>query len=235
MKTIKQDTSSEITEKKSKFISDIFYVETVEEAEKKIEQVRKKYHDAKHHCFTYRILEQNNEISENQVEQNEILNQNRDKMLENEKTKTAYKIIERASDDGEPSGTAGGPMLNLLAKNDLCNIVVIVTRYFGGILLGTGGLVRAYTKALEASLNNTEIIDLVQGEILKIPVSYQTIAYLQYYCKKNNISILQTNFDEEPYVIIEMERTGKDKMLQELKKRKLEIEKITVVKRKYLK
>ncbi len=235
MKTIKQAATSEITEKKSKFISDIFYVETVEEAERKIEEIRKKYHDAKHHCFTYRILEQNNETEENKIEQSKILNQSEDKTIESEKNKKHYKIIERASDDGEPSGTAGGPMLNLLAKNDLCNIVAIVTRYFGGILLGTGGLVRAYTKALENSLNETEIIGLKQGEVLKIPVSYQNISYLQYYCKKNNISILETNFENNPYVIIEMEITGKDKMLQELEKRNIEIEKITVVKRKYLK
>ncbi len=115
MKTIKNEVSAEITEKKSKFIANLYYIESVKEAEEKIEQICKKYHDAKHHCFAYRILEEKN-------------------------------IVERVSDDGEPSGTAGAPMLQFLAKNELANVLVIVTRYFGGILLGTGGLVRAYTR-----------------------------------------------------------------------------------------
>ncbi len=70
------------------------------------------------------------------------------------------RIIEKASDDGEPSGTAGGPMLNILQKNDFCNVLVmVVTRYFGGILLGTGGLVRAYSEATIDAINNAEKIE----------------------------------------------------------------------------
>ena len=65
------------------------------------------------------------------------------------------RIVEKSSDDGEPSGTAGGPMLNILQKNNLCNLVVIVTRYFGGILLGTGGLVRAYSEATQKAIEKS--------------------------------------------------------------------------------
>ena len=68
-------------------------------------------------------------------------------------------IFEKASDDGEPSGTAGGPMLNILQKNNLCNVLVVVTRYFGGILLGTGGLVRAYS---ESTLNAIDLADKIE-------------------------------------------------------------------------
>ena len=121
MITIKEPIQSEIVEKKSKFIANIYYVESVDEAEDKIKEVKKKYHDARHNCSCYRVLEEG-------------------------------KIVEKSSDDGEPSGTAGGPMLNILQKKELVNIVVIVTRYFGGILLGTGGLVRAYSDVTQKAI-----------------------------------------------------------------------------------
>ncbi len=120
-KSIKHNASSEIVEKKSKFIANIFYIESKEEAEKLIKDVNKKYHDARHNCYAYRVI-------------------------------SSDGIIEKASDDGEPSGTAGAPMLNILSKNELANVLIIVTRYFGGILLGTGGLVRAYSRSNDRSI-----------------------------------------------------------------------------------
>lgn len=198
MKTIKQSVSAEITEKKSKFISEIFYVESVQEADEKIEEINKKYHDAKHHCFAYRILGENG-------------------------------IIERLSDDGEPSGTAGLPILQLISKKELVNVLVVVTRYFGGILLGTGGLVRAYSKATDDALNKVETIILKKGEKIKVYVSYKNLAYLQYYCKKNSITILQTNFDKEPYAIIEITNQEKEQFLYEMQKKQFNIEKIEIL------
>lgn len=127
MKTIKEDVTAQIVEKKSKFIGDLCYVSTVEDAESKIAQIHKKYYDAKHHCYAYRI-------------------------------QTKEGILEKASDDGEPSGTAGAPMLQLLKKQELTNVIIVVTRYFGGILLGTGGLVRAYTEATKEALNKANIV-----------------------------------------------------------------------------
>lgn len=102
--TIEKHVSAEIVEKKSRFIADIFYVESKEEAEEKIKEIRKKYYDAKHHCFAYSIFQEKGRV-------------------------------DRFSDDGEPSGTAGSPMHNILTSNNLCNVVAIVTRYFGGVLL----------------------------------------------------------------------------------------------------
>ena len=127
MKTIKENVNAQISEKKSRFIADLIYVSSEEEAQANLEQIRKKYYDARHHCFAYRILEKDT-------------------------------ILERASDDGEPSGTAGAPMLNLLSKNDLMNVLLVVTRYFGGILLGTGGLVRAYTGASQQAIKKASIV-----------------------------------------------------------------------------
>ena len=84
--TIEKNVETEIVVKKSKFIANIFYISTNKEAEEKIKEIKKKYFDARHNCFSYRVVENDN-------------------------------IIEKASDDGEPSGTAGGPMLNILQKN----------------------------------------------------------------------------------------------------------------------
>lgn len=203
MKTIEKEVSSEIVEKKSKFIGNLFYVENAQEAEAKIEEIRKKYHDARHHCFAYRVIEDNH-------------------------------IIERASDDGEPSGTAGLPMLQLLNKNELVNVLTIVTRYFGGILLGTGGLVRAYSQATADAMKKASWISLEKGEVIKLPVSYQNLAYLQYYCRKNDISILETNFDEEPYIIFEITMDKKGKFLHEIEEKQFCIQKLEILREKYI-
>ena len=88
----------------------------------------------------------------------------------------AYKIgtnIKKASDDKEPSGTAGLPMLNVLEKEDITNILAITIRYFGGIKLGAGGLVRAYSKSVKEALRKIEIIKLVPGIICNITIPYQ--------------------------------------------------------------
>ena len=97
----------------------------------------------------------------------------------------AYVLGERAglmrySDDGEPSGTAGKPMLDVLLAGNLRNLVVVVTRYFGGTLLGTGGLVKAYTQALQAGLKNCEIRAMNYGTLLHIITDYNGIGKLQY-------------------------------------------------------
>ena len=102
---------AELVEKRSRFIGQVWRVETEEEARERVEQVRKKYHDARHHCWCYLLREGG---------------------------------VLRYSDDGEPQGTAGQPMLNVFQKEGVANAVCVVTRYFGGILLGAGGLTRAY-------------------------------------------------------------------------------------------
>ena len=96
---------------------------------------------------------------------------------------TENGIVERFSDDGEPSGTAGAPMLNILEKNNMCNVLVVVTRYFGGILLGTGGLVRAYSDVTIKAINRATIAKETIGLEVEFEIEYAQLEGFKYYCK----------------------------------------------------
>ena len=107
----------------------------------------------------------------------------------------AYVIGERrecvrCSDDGEPSGTAGKPMLDVLLGEELYNTAVVVTRYFGGTLLGTGGLVRAYSKAVQEGLAQSDLIEKQYGNILEIGTDYNGVGKIQYLIGENKIPVL---------------------------------------------
>lgn len=94
-----------------------------------------------------------------------------------------YDNVKRFNDDGEPSGTAGMPILNVLENNDLNHILCIVVRYFGGIKLGAGGLVRAYTNSVSLVLNKASIVELIEGLEIKIEFSYENIKQIDYLLK----------------------------------------------------
>lgn len=177
--TIEKQETTELIEKKSKFIANIFYINNIQEAEEKIEQIRKKYHDARHNCYAYRVLENES-------------------------------IIDRSSDDGEPSGTAGAPMLNILKKENLCNILVIVTRYFGGILLGTGGLVRAYSQSTQDVIEKSNIILKQEGYVAIIELEYKELEKLKYFCKKKGIKIIDIIYLENVSVKLEFKKEEKE-------------------------
>ena len=198
-----KEIQAEIVEKKSKFIANIFYVESIEEAEERIKETKKKYFDARHNCFAYRVA-------------------------------TKEGIVERFSDDGEPSGTAGGPMLTTLNGQNLANIVVIVTRYFGGMLLGVGGLIRAYTLALQEALNKVPLKNMDLGVSAKIEISYADLEKLKYYCKQKDIRIIEIQYLENVEVIIEMLEEKYDEL--ELKRNELNfvIKEINLIGKKYI-
>lgn len=117
---------------------------------------------------------------------------------------TESGVVERFSDDGEPSGTAGGPMLNILGKNNLCNVLVVVTRYFGGILLGTGGLVRAYSDATIKVINNATIARETIGLEAEIEIEYAQLEGFKYYCNKNNILIVNVVYEDNIKCYVEV-------------------------------
>ncbi len=102
----------------------------------------------------------------------------------------------RCSDDGEPSKTAGRPMLDILINNGLTNLVVVVTRYFGGTLLGTGGLVKAYQSAVLEGLNQSTIIKKELGNKVDITTDYNCIGKIQYYINQENITILTSEYTD---------------------------------------
>lgn len=144
---------------KSKFIAEAYRVNSLEEIEQILVSVHKKYYDATHHCFAYRLND----------------------------------TIQKMSDDGEPSKTAGAPILDVILKRNITNILLIVTRYFGGILLGAGGLVRAYSGAANAVLEKASFYKISLQNKFQLSCSYssyQIILKAMKYIKIENTSFL---------------------------------------------
>lgn len=108
--------------------------------------------------------------------------------------------LTRCSDDGEPAGTAGRPMLDVLLNENIHNAAVVVTRYFGGVLLGTGGLVRAYQQATKAGLSASEIIEKKEGAVLFIRTDYTGIGRLQYLFAQEKITVMDTAYEADVLV-----------------------------------
>ncbi len=110
--------------------------------------------------------------------------------------------VQRYSDDGEPNGTAGIPVLEVIKKEDLRNVVVVITRYFGGIKLGTGGLIRAYTKGAKIGIEAGIIVDKVLFKKMKVRVDYTLYGKVENYLKNNGIIIEDTIYDDAVNIIL---------------------------------
>ena len=134
-----ETAQSEFVEKRSRFISHIWRVETEEEARARIEEMKKRYYDARHNCWCYLLREVG---------------------------------TVRYSDDGEPQGTAGQPMLNVFQREEVTNVCCVVTRYFGGILLGAGGLTRAYSKGAKDALIASGVAVMGAWARVEVPCTY---------------------------------------------------------------
>lgn len=190
--TIEENIEAEIVEKKSRFIANICNVESKAEAEEKIKEIKKKYYDAKHNCFAFSVLENDN-------------------------------IMQKCSDDGEPSGTAGEPILNVIKKNNLQNILIVVTRYFGGILLGAGGLVRAYSSAASNGILNANIVKKEKGLEAILELDYADNEKFKYYCQKNNINIINVEYNENILYKIELNEEEYEKILAKNKSNNIQL------------
>ena len=105
--------------------------------------------------------------------------------------------VTRCSDDGEPGGTAGKPILEVIEGSGIHNIVIVVTRYFGGTLLGTGGLVRAYTDAAKAGIENSVIIEKIPGVRMKLVTDYTDLGKIQYILAQNEVTVEHTDYTDK--------------------------------------
>ena len=162
MKIIYKEGEGEIEEKKSRFIAHVYPVQSEEQAVSYINEVKKKYWDARHNCYAYVLGEDAG--------------------------------FQRFSDDGEPQGTAGKPILDIIMKSGIYNCLIIVTRYFGGTLLGTGGLIRAYQAASKEGLEHSTVLSVSDGVLAQIDADYNSIGKIQYICSETDIDILKTEY-----------------------------------------
>ena len=162
-KTIEKGGEGLYKEKGSKFIAKAFHAESEEEIKNILTGLKNEYHDARHHCYAWRL--------------NPL----------NEKT--------RSNDDGEPSGSAGKPILNQILSFELFNVFVVVIRYFGGTKLGVSGLFNAYRTAAKEALENSVIIEDEIKELYHIEYEYVTINNVMKVIKQDGVKVLNQNFD----------------------------------------
>ena len=162
-KTIKSSAESTYVVERSKFISHIKRVESREQAEEFINEIKKEYWDARHNVYAYAL--KNGES--------------------------------RCTDDGEPSGTAGMPTLDVILKQGFSDVVIVTTRYFGGILLGTGGLVRAYSKSASLALEQAGSVEVCECAVFEAEVEYSLAESFERFLKDNGGVILSKYYAQK--------------------------------------
>lgn len=181
---LKQGGKGEIVEKKSRFIATLRPVSCEEEAVFFIEEMKKRYWDARHNCSAF-VIGPRAELT-------------------------------RCSDDGEPGGTAGRPMLEVLLQKGVRNAAVVVTRYFGGTLLGTGGLVRAYTQAVQEGLCACKIVTLTYGTKLELYTDYNGVGKILYLLEKQEVKVTDSEYTDAVRLTIMVPTGKKDKLQKEM-------------------
>ena len=180
--TLSRPCEVKVTEKKSIFIAYAAPIHSQEEAEGIYLRMKKKYPDARHHVYAWRI---GNDT-----------------------------ILERHSDAGEPAGTAGLPVLEVLRKNQIDDAIIVVTRYFGGILLGTGGLLRAYTKSATLAVSEAVPVACKSCNVYNISVSYSNLERIRYILKKNNFLTEEPRFEADPILPVFCEKQREEELFR---------------------
>ena len=172
--TVERNATAEFTEKRSRFIANVFPVQKESDALEIIAKLKKEYWDAKHNVYAYIIKEGN---------------------------------ICRYTDDGEPSGTAGVPVLDVIKKQGIVDCLIVVTRYFGGVLLGTGGLVRAYSTATIKGLHEAHVITMTPCSLCEIECDYGDYDTLIRRLNESGGDIKDSEFTEKVIVKFAMEES----------------------------
>lgn len=172
-------------EKGSKFIASAFTVTSEEEVKKALAEVKKKYFDARHHCYAYMI--------------------------------GPDKQCFRSSDDGEPSGTAGKPILNQILSKDVTNVCVVVTRYFGGIKLGVSGLINAYKTAAREALDNAVVIEKTVDEVYSLEFGYPLMNEVMRVMKEEGLEQQNPRFEMDCYLEFSTRKNNADQIVAKFK------------------
>jgi len=178
-RTVKGYSESELEINKSRFITYVNRIETVDDASQFIEQIKKKHWDASHNCSAYTLGD--------------------------------HDQLQKADDDGEPNGTAGRPILETIKKTALKNVVIVVTRYFGGIKLGAGGLIRAYGKAASNGLLTSGVVERVLHTRLTICLDYALQGIVESNLRADGTIIENKEFAEKVTLTV-LEKFGCEEM-----------------------
>ncbi|MDY6436990.1 MAG: YigZ family protein [Bacteroidales bacterium] len=173
-------------EKGSKFIAEAFPVHSEAEVKEHVAEIKKKYFDAKHHCYAFMI--------------------------------GSDKACYRSSDDGEPSGTAGKPILNQILSKDVTNVCVVVTRYFGGQLLGVPGLINAYKSAAREALDNCSIVEKTIDEVYSLEFDYPLLNEVMRILKDENLQQQNPKFEIRCYLEISIRQSDSDRIIAKIKR-----------------
>ncbi|MDF9831726.1 YigZ family protein [Parabacteroides sp. PF5-6] len=187
-KTVKELAEGFYSEKRSRFISYIIPVRTVEEVKAEIDKYRKQYYDARHVCWAYML--------------------------------GADRTTFRANDDGEPSSTAGKPILGQINSNELTDVLIVVIRYFGGIELGTSGLIVAYRSAAADAIAHAEIEERTVDEEITVAFEYPYLNGIMRIVKEDNPTIISQQFEMDCEMTLRI-RKGE---AERLKNRLLKVE-----------
>lgn len=172
-------------EKGSKFIASAFTVTSEDEVKQALAESKKKYYDARHHCYAYMI--------------------------------GPDKACFRSSDDGEPSGTAGKPILNQILSKDVTNVCIIVVRYFGGIKLGVSGLINAYKTAARDALDNAVIVEKTINEVYSLEFGYPLMNEVMRVMKEEGLEQLNPHFEMDCYLEFSTRKSNADQIVAKFK------------------